>query len=135
MKLDYARVSTEDQIRQLHRARLTVAGCEKVCEEKITGTARKRPELEKLLSEVSPSSGSERRTAYAMRASAACGSAGQRKCSLIHSSSPSDSSKVDPLARSHGCSMCIRRRFIGFGTIKRRISSWPCDKEPVRCGR
>jgi len=48
MKLDYARVSTEDQILQLQRPRLSAAGCEKVFEEKIAGAARHRPELEKL---------------------------------------------------------------------------------------
>ncbi len=52
MKLGYARVSTEDQTLQLQRPRLKQAGCEKVFEEKISGAARKRPELEKLLGEV-----------------------------------------------------------------------------------
>jgi DNA invertase Pin-like site-specific DNA recombinase len=52
MKLGYARVSTEDQTLQLQRPRLKEAGCEKVFEEKISGAARKRPELEKLLGEV-----------------------------------------------------------------------------------
>ena len=52
MNLGYARVSTEDQTLQLQRPRLQEAGCEKVFEEKISGAARKRPELEKLLGEV-----------------------------------------------------------------------------------
>lgn len=52
MKLGYARVSTEDQTLQLQRPRLKEAGCEKVFEEKISGAARKRPQLEKLLGEV-----------------------------------------------------------------------------------
>lgn len=52
MKLGYARVSTEDQTLQLQRPRLKEAGCEKVFEEKISGVARKRPQLEKLLGEV-----------------------------------------------------------------------------------
>lgn len=52
MKLGYARVSTEDQTLQLQRPRLKEAGCEKVFEEKISGAARKRPELERLLGEV-----------------------------------------------------------------------------------
>jgi DNA invertase Pin-like site-specific DNA recombinase len=37
---------------QLQRPRLKEAGCEKVFEEKISGAARKRPELERLLDEV-----------------------------------------------------------------------------------
>jgi DNA invertase Pin-like site-specific DNA recombinase len=52
MKLGYARVSTEDQTLQLQRPRLKEASCEKVFEEKISGAARKRPELERLLGEV-----------------------------------------------------------------------------------
>jgi DNA invertase Pin-like site-specific DNA recombinase len=52
MKLGYARVSTEDQTLQLRRRRLKEAGCEKVFEEKTSGAARKRPELERLLGEV-----------------------------------------------------------------------------------
>jgi DNA invertase Pin-like site-specific DNA recombinase len=52
MKLGYARVSTEDQTLQLQRPRLSAAGCEKVFEEKISGAARHRPELAKLLDEV-----------------------------------------------------------------------------------
>ena len=52
MQLGYARVSTEDQTLQLQRPRLKEAGCEKVFEEKISGAARKRPQLEKLLGEV-----------------------------------------------------------------------------------
>ncbi len=52
MKLGYARVSTEDQTLQLQRPRLSDAGCEKLFEEKISGAARHRPELERLLGEV-----------------------------------------------------------------------------------
>jgi hypothetical protein len=52
MKLGYALFSTEDQTLQLQRTRLKEAGCEKVFEEKISGAARKRSELEKLLGEV-----------------------------------------------------------------------------------
>jgi DNA invertase Pin-like site-specific DNA recombinase len=52
MKLGYARVSTEDQTLELQRPRLSGAGCEKVFEEKISGAARNRPQLEKLLGEV-----------------------------------------------------------------------------------
>ena len=50
MKLGYARVSTEDQNLELQRGRLSEAGCEMVFEEKISGAARGRRELEKLVS-------------------------------------------------------------------------------------
>ena len=49
MKLGYARVSTEDQNLEIQRERLSVAGCEMMFEEKISGAARGRPELEKLM--------------------------------------------------------------------------------------
>lgn len=52
IKLGYARVSTEDQPLQVQRLRVSAAGCEKVFEEKISGAARNRPDLEKLLGEV-----------------------------------------------------------------------------------
>lgn len=49
MKLGYARVSTDDQSLEIQRDRLHEAGCEMMFEEKISGAARSRPELEKLL--------------------------------------------------------------------------------------
>ena len=49
MKIGYARVSTDDQNLDIQCRRLSVAGCEKMFEEKISGAARKRPALEKLL--------------------------------------------------------------------------------------
>ena len=52
MKLGYARVSTEDQRLDLQRTRLTEAGCGRLFEEKISGAARQRPALERLLEEL-----------------------------------------------------------------------------------
>jgi DNA invertase Pin-like site-specific DNA recombinase len=52
MKLGYARVSTEDQRLDLQRARLKEAGCGRLFEEKISGAARQRPALERLLQEL-----------------------------------------------------------------------------------
>ena len=52
MKLGYARASTTDQHLAIQRARLHEAGCEKLFEEKISGARKKRPELERLLTEL-----------------------------------------------------------------------------------
>ena len=52
MKLGYARVSTTDQEIAIQRTRLHEAGCEKLFEEKISGARKKRPVLERLLSEL-----------------------------------------------------------------------------------
>src|SRR5208283_396528 len=52
MKLGYARVSTEDQRLDLQRARLKEGGCGRLFEEKISGAARQRPALERLLQEL-----------------------------------------------------------------------------------
>jgi DNA invertase Pin-like site-specific DNA recombinase len=52
MKLGYARVSTEDQSLDIQCRRLSAAKCERLFEEKVSGAARKRPELEKLLSDL-----------------------------------------------------------------------------------
>src|SRR3546814_9658027 len=49
MKLGYARVSTEDQNLDIQCARLSEAGCEMMFDEKISGAARGRLELEKLM--------------------------------------------------------------------------------------
>ena len=52
MKLGYARVSTTDQDLAIQRRRLHEAGCEKLFEEKASGARKKRPEIERLLSEL-----------------------------------------------------------------------------------
>jgi len=52
MKIGYARVSTKDQELENQKARLEAAGCELFFEEKISGAAKKRPQLEKLLSQL-----------------------------------------------------------------------------------
>ena len=52
MKLGYARVSTEEQTLDLQRERLAGADCRKLFEEKISGVARNRPALERLLGEL-----------------------------------------------------------------------------------
>ena len=54
MKLGYARVSTDDQRLDLQRVRLIEAGCSRLFEEKISGTARQRPALERLLRSCAP---------------------------------------------------------------------------------
>ena len=48
MLIGYARVSTLDQSPELQQDALQAAGCEKVFTDKITGTAKTRPELDKL---------------------------------------------------------------------------------------
>ena len=52
MKLGYARVSTTDQNLTIQRGHLYEAGCEKLFEEKTSGTRKMRPELERLLTEL-----------------------------------------------------------------------------------
>ena len=52
MKLGYARVSTDDQSLDIQRRRLREAGCELLFEEKISGAARSRPVLDKLLEQM-----------------------------------------------------------------------------------
>lgn len=49
MKWGYARVSTEDQNLDLQRRALHAAGCDRVYEDQISGTATKRPGLDKAL--------------------------------------------------------------------------------------
>ncbi len=49
MKIDYARVSTEDQNLDAQIKDLYAAGCEKVFQEKISGVMTIKPELEKAL--------------------------------------------------------------------------------------
>ena len=52
MILGYARVSTKDQSLDGQRDALTAAGAERIFADTITGTARVRPELDRLLSEL-----------------------------------------------------------------------------------
>src|SRR3954465_15015800 len=52
MKLGDPRVATEDPRLDLQRARLKEAGCGRLFEEKISGAARPRPALERLLQEL-----------------------------------------------------------------------------------
>ena len=47
-----ASVSTDDQRLDLQRVRLNEAGCGRLFEEKISGAARRRPALERLLQEL-----------------------------------------------------------------------------------
>lgn len=49
MLIGYARVSTQDQNLNRQIDSLKAIGCEKIYQEKITGTKKNRPELEKLL--------------------------------------------------------------------------------------
>jgi DNA invertase Pin-like site-specific DNA recombinase len=49
MKIGYARVSTEEQELSLQLDALEGAGCRKVYQEKITGSTKERPELQKML--------------------------------------------------------------------------------------
>lgn len=52
MKIGYARVSTQDQDLALQLDALQAAGCGKIYKEKITGSTRERPELQKLLDQL-----------------------------------------------------------------------------------
>ena len=49
MLIGYARVSTQDQHRELQREALVKAGCQKVFEDKVSGTRADRPGLAKAL--------------------------------------------------------------------------------------
>uniref|UniRef100_UPI00273BB1A2 recombinase family protein n=1 Tax=Emticicia oligotrophica TaxID=312279 RepID=UPI00273BB1A2 len=48
MKIGYVRVSKEEQNEQLQIDALKKYGCEKTFQEKISGTAKLRPEFEKM---------------------------------------------------------------------------------------
>lgn len=52
MKIGYARVSTEDQDLIIQRRILSEQECEKIFEEKISGTTRVRPELDRMLEQI-----------------------------------------------------------------------------------
>ena len=49
MLIGYVRVSTNDQNTDLQRSALNCAGCERIFEDKISGTKSDRPGLKKLL--------------------------------------------------------------------------------------
>ncbi|HFK5512759.1 TPA: recombinase family protein [Elizabethkingia anophelis] len=49
MKIGYARVSTKDQNLDLQIEALERAGCEKIYKEKVSGTTKNRPELDKMI--------------------------------------------------------------------------------------
>ena len=52
MKIGYARVSTNDQNLDAQLDALKTAGAEKIFKEKMTGSKRDRPELDKLLDQL-----------------------------------------------------------------------------------
>ena len=54
MKIGYARVSTTDQNLELQLAALKEAGCGRIFQEKISGTKRERPELQRMLDQLRP---------------------------------------------------------------------------------
>jgi DNA invertase Pin-like site-specific DNA recombinase len=51
-KIGYARVSTQDQNLDRQTDQLKEAGCDKIYKEKVTGTKKERPELDKMLGEL-----------------------------------------------------------------------------------
>ena len=54
MKIGYARVSTQEQNINRQLDNLTAAGCERIYQEKITGTKASRPELDKMFATLRP---------------------------------------------------------------------------------
>jgi DNA invertase Pin-like site-specific DNA recombinase len=52
MKIGYARVSTQDQRLNIQLEALKKAGCKRVFREKVTGTYRDRPELNRMLDQL-----------------------------------------------------------------------------------
>lgn len=52
MKIGYARVSTKDQNLAMQRDALKAEGCERIFEEKISGTKFERPELQRMLEQL-----------------------------------------------------------------------------------
>ena len=54
MILGYARVSTDDQCLDAQADAITAAGAERIFAEKISGSTRKRPQLDQLLDQIRP---------------------------------------------------------------------------------
>jgi len=54
MILGYARVSTDDQLLDAQADALTAAGAERIFADKISGSTRKRPQLDRLLDQLRP---------------------------------------------------------------------------------
>nr|WP_313559159.1 recombinase family protein [Ruminiclostridium cellobioparum] len=54
LNLGYARVSTQDQNTDRQIDQLKASGCERIFEEKITGTKKDRPELDRILDMLRP---------------------------------------------------------------------------------
>jgi DNA invertase Pin-like site-specific DNA recombinase len=54
MKIGYARVSTTDQNLELQLSALHQAGCGRIYQEKISGSKKERPELQRLLDQLRP---------------------------------------------------------------------------------
>lgn len=54
MIIGYARVSTRDQNLELQTNELKKAGCEKIFKEKVSGSVKERPELERLKQQLRP---------------------------------------------------------------------------------
>ena len=54
MILGYARVSTDDQLLDAQADALTAAGAERIFADKISGSTRKRPQLDQLLDQLRP---------------------------------------------------------------------------------
>ena len=54
MKIGYARVSTQDQDLSLQLDALEKIGCEKIYQEKRTGSTKERPQLKKMLDQLRP---------------------------------------------------------------------------------
>ncbi|CAM4393624.1 MAG: DNA-invertase hin [Legionellaceae bacterium] len=52
MKIGYARVSTTDQNLELQLTALKEAGCNRIYQEKISGSKKERPELKRLLEQL-----------------------------------------------------------------------------------
>ena len=52
MKIDYARVSTQDQNLDLQLKALKSAGCQKIFREKVSGATRHRPEFQRMLDQL-----------------------------------------------------------------------------------
>ena len=62
MKVGYMRVSTDKDVQKFDRQedQLIAAGCEKICSERISGKAASKPELEKMISDLTESNDPEK---------------------------------------------------------------------------